>query len=81
MNAMFGSTVLETAIGLCFVYLTLSGLCTVINEWISGVLNTRGKLLEKGIRQLLDNQAHPAPPARGETGSSKPSTLIRLLPE
>jgi hypothetical protein len=57
--------VLDVVIGLAFVYLSLAIICTVVNEWISGVLNSRGKLLEQGIRELLDNQAHPDAPAPG----------------
>ncbi len=53
---MFGSAVLEVAIGLVFVYLLLSLLCTTINEWIAGIFNLRAKTLEEGIRSLLDSK-------------------------
>jgi len=49
---------LEIAIGLSFTYLLLALLCTTFNEWLAGLLKTRAKLLEEGIRQLLDNQPH-----------------------
>src|SRR6185437_6800673 len=34
MNGLFGSTVLDVAIGLIFVYLLLAIICTSLNEWI-----------------------------------------------
>jgi hypothetical protein len=56
MAGMFGSTVLDVAIGLVFVYLLLAIICTSANEMLSAVTKSRGKLLQEGIRQLLDNQ-------------------------
>lgn len=56
MAGMFGSTVLDVAIGLVFVYLLLAIICTSANEILSGVTKSRGKLLREGIQQLLDNQ-------------------------
>jgi len=56
MNGLFGSTVLDVAVGLIFVYLLLAIMCTSLNEWISGILNLRGKNLALAIRQLLDRQ-------------------------
>ncbi len=56
MGGLFNSTVLDVAIGLAFVYLLLSLLCTTVNEWIAGILNTRSKTLQEGIRRLLDDQ-------------------------
>ncbi len=53
---MLGSTVLEVAIGLVFVFLLLSLLCTTVNEWIAGALSLRAKTLEEGIRHLLDSE-------------------------
>ncbi|HSE32965.1 MAG TPA: hypothetical protein VLA93_15440 [Pyrinomonadaceae bacterium] len=56
MAGMFGSTVLDVAIGLVFVYLLLAIICTSANEILSGVTKSRGNLLKEGIRQLLGNQ-------------------------
>ena len=53
---MFGSDMLETAIGLVFVYLTFSLICSGIREWISRLLNVRAKTLEKGIEHLLKDK-------------------------
>jgi hypothetical protein len=50
---MFNSTVLEVAIGLIFVYLLLSMICSSLNEVIAGILATRSKTLKQGIRSLL----------------------------
>jgi hypothetical protein len=53
---MFGSDMLETAIGLVFVYLTFSLICSGVREWISRLLNVRAKTLEKGIEHLLKDK-------------------------
>ena len=51
---MFGSTVLEIAIGLIFVYSLLSLLCSTINEQvITKLLALRAKTLEDGIKTML----------------------------
>jgi hypothetical protein len=53
---MFNSTILDVAIGLAFTYLLLALICTTVNEWIAGILKTRGKMLEQGIAGLLKGQ-------------------------
>jgi hypothetical protein len=53
MNGLLGSTVLELAIGVVFIYLLLAIVCTAVNEWIARVFQTRGVLLKQGIQQLL----------------------------
>jgi hypothetical protein len=50
---MFNSTTLEVAIGMALIYLLLSLFCTAINEAIAGILSSRAKNLEKGIRSLF----------------------------
>ena len=53
---MFGSNVLEIAIGIVFVYLLLSLLCSTLNEFvIPRLLALRAKTLEDGIRNLLSD--------------------------
>jgi hypothetical protein len=52
---MFGSTVLEIAIGLTLVYLLLSLICSAINEWIASLLALRANTLLEGIKNLLDD--------------------------
>lgn len=51
---VFGSTVLEVAIGMMFVYLLLSLLCSAAVEYIEAKLNYRSKDLQKAVRLLLD---------------------------
>ncbi|MFL6230975.1 MAG: hypothetical protein ACJ741_19540 [Pyrinomonadaceae bacterium] len=51
---MFGSTVLDVAIGMVFVYLLMSLLCSAVNEYIEAHLNYRSKNLWKGIQLLLN---------------------------
>jgi len=50
---MFGSQILEVVIGLVFVYLILSLICSAVNEWIASRLKMRAKCLEKAIKNLL----------------------------
>ena len=50
---MFGLNILDTAIGLVFVYLMLSLVCTALNEWIASMLSRRSKTLYEGLKTLL----------------------------
>ena len=59
---MFGSNVLDVAMGLAFFYLLLSLLVTGINELLETKLTRRAKDLEAGIYELLE----------GETDSTTP---------
>lgn len=52
---MFGSGIIDVAIGIIFVYLFLSLICSVITEWISKKLEMRAKNLEEGVRGLLSD--------------------------
>jgi hypothetical protein len=52
---MLGSSVLEVAIGVVFVYLLLSLICTALNEGISSLINKRGKNLFEGVKNLLND--------------------------
>ena len=54
---MFGSSVLEVAIGVIFVYLVLSLICTAANEAIATIINKRGTNLFGGIKNLLNDPA------------------------
>ena len=65
MAGMFGSTVLDVAIGLVFVYLLLAIICTSANEILSALTKSRGNLLREGIQQLLGNQ--PTSAAKNNT--------------
>lgn len=59
MSAILGSSVLEVAIGVIFVYLLLSMICTVVNEWISTLFSMRSNNLRRALQALLDNQTLP----------------------
>src|SRR5438067_1357324 len=50
---MFGSEILDVAIGLVFVYLMLSLVSSAVQEGLEAWLKTRAVYLERGIRELL----------------------------
>jgi len=52
---MFGSQVLEVVVGLVFIYLLLSIICTAANEMISSLFSLRARNLAKGIANLLSD--------------------------
>ncbi len=52
---MFGSSTIDIAIGMIFVFLLLSLLASTINEIILSFLNMRGKELLRGLKTLLDD--------------------------
>ncbi|MCA1640952.1 MAG: hypothetical protein LC785_02995 [Acidobacteria bacterium] len=69
---MFGSTVLEVAIGMVFVYLLLSLLCSAVNEYIEAKLNYRAQNLWKGVQLLLNGKiddSRPKPVGAGDDGA------------
>jgi hypothetical protein len=53
---VFGSEMLDIAIGLIFLYLLLALLCSAANELVSRILALRSKTLEAGIRNLLEDK-------------------------
>lgn len=53
---MFGSGILDAAIGLIFVYLLVSLMVTAATEFLSGILRWRSTHLREGIRTLLDSR-------------------------
>ena len=50
---MFGSQVLDVIVGLVFVYLLLSIICTAANEMIASLFALRARNLARGIANLL----------------------------
>jgi hypothetical protein len=52
---MFGSEILEVAIGLVMVYLVMSTLCSGVTEWIARIFALRSDTLKDGIDELLNN--------------------------
>src|SRR5216684_579177 len=57
MSGIFGSAILDTAIGLMFVYLLVSLIASAINEWIAQLAGLRGATLEDGLRNMLKDPA------------------------
>lgn len=69
---MFGSSLLDVSIGLIFVFLLVSLICTAANEVIEGWLKHRAIDLERGLRSLL------APGSKmGDSASDVVATLYR----
>jgi hypothetical protein len=52
---MFNSGILDVAIGLVFIFLLLSLICSAFNEMIETRLKWRATHLEQGIRELLND--------------------------
>src|SRR5712691_9325832 len=52
-----GNAAIDVFIGLAFFYFLLSIFCSAINEGIATAFNLRAKDLEKGIRNLLADNA------------------------
>src|SRR5262249_5316893 len=53
---MFSSAILDTAIGVIFIYLLLSLMCSAIAEGIESLMRNRATDLERGIRELITEQ-------------------------
>jgi hypothetical protein len=53
---MLGNAMLDVSIGLVFVFLILSLICTTINECISSVLKLRARTLRTALNDLLEDQ-------------------------
>ncbi len=51
-----GLDVLQIAIGLSFVYLLLSLICSAVSEGLETVLKNRSRDLERGLRELLSDE-------------------------
>jgi hypothetical protein len=52
---MFGSEILEVAIGLVMIYLVMSLLCTAVTEWVARIWALRAKNLKDGIYNLIND--------------------------
>src|SRR5262245_7135235 len=71
---MLNSAILDTVIGLLFVYLTLALMCTVVCEWIAQFFDLRAKTLAEGIENLLARQ-----PSGGSSISPAEVNPVKLL--
>src|SRR5260370_19362730 len=52
---MFGSTIIDVAVAIVFIYLLVSLVVSAINELIAALLKSRAKNLVKGIQALLQD--------------------------
>jgi hypothetical protein len=53
---MFNSAVIDTAIGVVFVYLLLSLICSAVGEAIESIMRNRAADLERGIKELVTDE-------------------------
>ena len=54
---MFGSVVLDVAIGMAFVYLLLSLIASVVQEMLAAFMQLRAANLERGLRSLFSGDS------------------------
>lgn len=52
---MLNSETLEVGIGMVFLFLLMSLICTALQEWLEGIFKWRAMDLERGVRTLLDD--------------------------
>jgi hypothetical protein len=78
---MLNSTTLEVAIGMALIYLLLSLLCTAINEAVAGILGSRAKNLEKGIKSLFTDGLKTAESTGGNGAVIPAVTLAEAIYE
>ena len=77
---MFNSSIIDVGIGLVFVFLTLSLICSAANEGIESLLKKRAKNLEKGIRELLGDLSAQASSATKQGGVTQPPAPVQQAP-
>lgn len=53
---MLNSETLEVGIGMVFLFLMMSLICTALQEWLEGIFKWRAMDLERGVRTLLDDK-------------------------
>jgi hypothetical protein len=54
---MFGSFILDVAIGMVFIYLLLSLVASGVNEILASIIQSRAANLERGLRSLLSGDS------------------------
>jgi hypothetical protein len=84
---MFGSVFMEVAIGISFIYVLLSLVCTTLNEMLSQILSMRAKNLELGIKRILSDEhlrtafyRHPLIRSLGETRGGEAPVRPSYIP-
>lgn len=53
---MFGSAIFEAVVGTVVIYILLSLVCLVLNEWITRLLGLRSGILRKELGQLMGHE-------------------------
>src|SRR5262245_48973156 len=71
---MFGSQMLDVVIGLAFVYLLLSLICSTLMEMVARLLALRSNTLEEAIRHILEDNSKSKSP-------SPPEANIKISPD
>jgi len=56
MVGLFGSTVLEAAVGAASVYLILALFCSAVNEWIAHILDARAENFRRAMASIFQGQ-------------------------
>ena len=79
---MFGSEILDVAIGLIFIFLMLSLVVTALNELVAAWLKRRSNTLWTGVVRLVGNEefakklyAHPLVQAISQSSDARPSYI------
>ncbi len=59
---MPGTAVLDTAVGLAFMFFLVALTCSALVEFVANLVKKRSKYLLRGLRDLLDTPSNPAGP-------------------
>jgi len=81
---MIGSAAIDVAVGVVFTYFLFAILCSGIAEYISKLLNSRGKMLRGAIDKLLGAEAekfwqHPLISQLSAAHSTGPQSVMDLI--
>src|SRR5207253_6528501 len=60
-KSVFGSDVLDVAIGIFFIYAVLRLICSAIHELLEAFSKNRAKDLERGLHELLGGGSEASP--------------------
>lgn len=58
---MFGSPIIDVAIGMAFIYLLLSLIASALQEILASFLQSRAANLQRGLRSLFSNDKFNSP--------------------
>jgi hypothetical protein len=58
-RSMFGGSLVDVAIGMIFVYLTISLICSGITEWIAHLTKARARYLNEWLASVLQDKLNP----------------------